>query len=380
MTTSSGFRFVALPTLVALALAVLLVPSPRPDRDWYELAYADQPSTLAVLRKREALQRALTRVEDVTQRVEARERAQRAVAPATAGVTFDLDPRLTEGQRREIMEQVRSEVSASAPGAPRYRLVVIGYVDPRGEWGARYERAVVLPTDATQACTVVLRIPNALGGAFVRYATDRLLGTCAFYAAFGAPGAGVQQWLLDTNLRRAGFLQPPSALIGDTSRTVIERYNAIDRSEYEACRAGQAEGCAAVFSPTDAPNARLAGFGLRSRGGTRSLVETPELRIFYPTSLGSESAFVAGGLLAALADSVGAARFTEIWQSPLSPAEAFERQSGRPLTAWVRSHLATRMEPYHAGPAIPRLQALLAFGLALLSTGVAIALTPRVMS
>jgi len=378
--SSSGFRWIAFPILLAMALAVMLVPSPGVEGDWYERAYADQPVALATIRKREALQRALTALEDATARVSAREQALGAAGPATPGITFRLDPRLTAGQRGDIMEIVRGEVDAVAPAGPAHRLVVVASVVPKpglGMWGARYDRAVVLPTDATSPCAVVLRIPDFPNGAHMRSATDRLLGTCAFYAAFGAPGAGMHEWLLATNLRRAGFLQTPSALVGDTARVGGERYRTFRPDEFEACRAGRAEGCAEVFSPSGAATGSTDRIG---RSAVRGQVETPELRIFSPTTLGSEYAFVTGGLLAALADSVGTARFAELWRSPFPPPQAYERQSGRPLTAWVEAHLATRMPAYHAGAAIPPLQTLLALGLVALAILVAIWRSPRVLS
>ena len=76
----------------------------------------------------------------------------------------------------------------------------------------------MLPERPGDACVVVFRLPTAQRTSFTPAATQRLLGTCAFYAAFGQPGEGTQRWLAETRGVSARYLVRPSAFADDTTR------------------------------------------------------------------------------------------------------------------------------------------------------------------
>jgi hypothetical protein len=374
-------RLLARPIVVSVLLAIgffaLLVPAASPETDWFGQVYASRPALLASLRKQDAAGRALGAVEDAWRRQEVRERAGAVRAPATPGVTFQIDAALSAAQRRDIETLAQEEIAEDSRGAPRHRVAVVAEIDPSLR-SARYERSVVLPLDSAAPCTIVLRLPAVRGVHPVRTPTDRLLGTCGFYAAFGAPGAGMQQWLLETNLLRAGYLRPPAAVAGDTARIEQPR-GYFDRvSEFEACRAGRLAGCATVFTPTALVGTRMQRFAFQAP--VRELAPTPELRSYSSTILSAETAPITSGLLGALADSLGASRFATIWRSALPPDQAYARETGRPIAAWVRGHLASRTTPYQAGPGIPAMQALFGLAVAVIAALVAIWRSPRVMS
>ena len=102
----------------------------------------------------------------------------------------------------------------------------------------------MLPTEPSGACTIVLRYPPLHQRTIGVSATDRLLGTCGFFAAFGEPGAGMRRWLLETNMSKAGFLQPPAAASERVTDLTLQWYNVFDGDiEFHACRAGRATAC-----------------------------------------------------------------------------------------------------------------------------------------
>ena len=85
-------------------------------------------------------------------------------------------------------------------------------------------------------------------------------------------------------------------------------------------------------------------------------------------------------MLAALADELGPARFGELWRGPASLADGYAALTGQPLTSWVASYVAERTLPYHAGPGLRVLPALLGVVLSLLALGLTLRFAPRRMT
>ena len=367
------------PPVAALALVALLVPPAQPPFSWYERAYADQPAVLAALLKRQSLRRGRDELEMAWRHIDLRERAHDLRVSAVRGLTFRFAPDLPAGPRASVERAVRGELAALGDGAPHHAIAVSAYMDPVGGRGI-YSRSVVLPSDPTGPCTIVIGFFTRGATEATIPATDRVLGTCAFHAAFGAPGAGMQAWLLATNLRRAGYLQPPAAIVGHTATLRPRDLSLGENGEFLACRAGRLDGCGAIFDATDV--GEFAGFppDWWDEYVRRDLAPTPEIHTYSSTSLSFEAAPLFTGLLGALADSLGRERFANIWRSASSPAVEYERQAGRPISAWVQRHLATRMAPYHAGPGVPMFQTMLALVLVAVATAIAISRTRREMS
>ena len=364
------------PPIAAVALVALLVPPAKTRESWYEQAHADQPALLAALQKRQSLRRERDEFRIAWRKIDLRERARDLRVPAVTALTFRFAADLPAGPRASVERAVRGELAALGDGAPHHAIAVSAYMDPEGG----YSRSVVLPSDPTDPCTIVIGFFTRGATEATIPATDRVLGTCAFHAAFGAPGAGMHAWLLATNLRRAGYLQPPAAIVGDTA-TLRPGYMSLNgEGEFLACRAGRLDGGDAVFDATD--GGAFVGFppSWWEEYVRRDLAPTPEIHTYSSTSLSGEAAPLFTGMLGALADSLGRERFATIWRSANSPAVEYERQAGRPLSAWVERHLATRMAPYHAGPGVPRFQAMLALVLVAVAAAIAISRTRRVMS
>lgn len=367
------------PPVAAVALVALLVPKATTSVSWIERSYANQPTLLAAMQKREFLRKERDEFEMAWQHTDLRERARSLRVPADPGLTFRFAADLPVGPRASVERAVRRELANLGDGAPHHAIAVGAYLDPDGGLGI-YSRSVVLPADPEGPCTILI-------GFFTRSATeatipvtDRVLGTCAFHAAFGAPGAGMHAWLLETNLRRAGYLQPPAAIVGDSAKLSPGHMSLDGDAEFLACRAGRLDGCGAVFNVTDGGTFTGIPASWWADFVRRDLAPAPELRTYSSTSLSSEAAPITSGLLAALADSLGRERFAHVWRGENTPAVEYERQAGRPIAAWVQRHLATRMAPYHVGPGVPIFQALLALILALVAAAIAITRTQRVMS
>lgn len=358
---SSGRRVAVATLLFAVSAVVLLVPGAAPvERDRFMGWYPEDPELETAARRRWAIGRTEAALEEALDRVDARERARAARRGAGPGLTFRMDPAIPAALRSEIEVAARDEIAAAGPGAPRHPVVVAAALaDDRRP--SRYLRWVVLPGQSAEPCVVLLRFSPAAVLTERLEVTDRVLGSCAFYAAFGAPGAGMSAWLLSTGLRSAGYLQPPAAIAEDTTRIAIPRTASGTISlGLWACAAGRADACRGIFSP--------------ERDGIRSLrwdalslsppqmIETDEVAVFSSTSLSSAFSPVSYGLLAAMATAIGPAQFESVWRSTEPPEEAFQSQMGEPIEAWLGRHVAARIEPYHAGamPPVSRTLAVIA--------------------
>ena len=376
---SAGWRVAVAAALFALGAIVLLVPPADPaGRDWLASLYRDHPELWSAVRRVRAITRVETALEDAVARVDARERARTARQGAGPGLTFRMAAAIPAPLRAEIERAAREEIATAGPGALRHPVVVVAALaeDPRP---SRYLRWVVLPDEPTDPCVVIFRFSPAAIGTERPAVTDRVLGTCAFYAAFGAPGAGMSAWLRSTSQRTAGYLLPPAAIADDTARIVISRTSSGATSlPVRACAVGRAEACRRLFSP-EQDRAGFASWDPYYWSPPR-VVEVEEVAVFTSTSLSSEYSRVSSGLLAAMVTAVGPAQFASIWRSAQPPEEAFQSQMGEPIEAWVQRHVAARIEPYHAGALPPGSRTLAVIVLIVGASAAGIGWAPRRVS
>ena len=230
----------------------------------------------------------------------------------------------------------------------------------RGRTAGRPYCAVVLTTGRVDAVDAATRLPAGL------------LGPCAWMAAYGEPGPGVEAWLADAGygflagressdaVRRdaRGVSQEEPGLLGD--RFGARPASRIQIAEVQGCLGGDRRACrAAVVERFPATDDDMAAV----------ITGTPLVHTWR--SLGASIRFGPLGehLVADLEAEQGPEAFARFWTSDRPMPEAFEAAFGEPLGAWVERWALRTWEPLAAGP-MPRSRELLA---ALLWAGLAVA-------
>ncbi len=268
--------------------------------------------------------------------------ARLTAAPGGVAAAVWGDPGVSEGALRErVAEEVaalprRSDVRVGAFAAPRTFLEAEARI-PVGRRVEYYRGSV----DGHAYCATLrtddgidLGSPRDWWGRAPGAAPDDVLGACAFLAAYGEPGAGVNAWL-----GRGGY-----ALGG--LRLGKERAGAGDPEDaprrlatLDACLVDGGQACRILVlgrgtaDPTAASHAATPVVG-------NAQVPSPELGFF-----GSR-------FLADLEAAMGPDRFARFWASPDPMPEAFEGAFGVPLETWVHGWLLRRFEPVRAGTAL----------------------------
>ncbi len=307
-------------------------------------------------------------------------RAARSDAP-TIRIAASLPPTV----RERIERRVREELTAAGAVPTRYPIVIIADTDTSNA-SSIYTRAIVLPQRAGEPCTVVIRIPHQRRGDFFPVATQRLLGTCAFHAAFGAPGAPTAVWLAETRGTVAAFLQRPPAFANDTVPVKLGfsgfGWDRFTRALIR-CRMGEAAACDDFVGP-EPMTADPFSWGSMQR---ESEIDRTPLREAFPgvdvARSGSWSGMqrlIHNATLAELLAEIGPARFGELWRDERGLREAYRASVGQPFSSWVQRHVERATVPYLAGPGIPALATVLAVAMLLGLGGAAIGLSRRQMS
>jgi hypothetical protein len=360
--------------LAGVSAVLILVIRPlaeEPSEPWWERDWRGYPQVLeagrarrAALAEEERLQRTWLRAHA---RAVAAASAPRAEAPYTLLAAAGVPPVV----RSRFDSIAREELRATGQPAPRHRVVLAIELDTALAVAWQYERITVLPQRERDPCTVIMRVSRTKSPYFGLNPEDRLLGTCAFYAAFGTPGAGTAAWLRETRHGSVAYLHTPPAQAADTGMIPQSDYRRDWPLHLRGCRAGRLDACAAAISPTlanaqpfDVERDYYAEFSTtRDRSPAEVIVRSP-------ASLSSSLSPVSFGLTAALAKDLGAERFGALWRSERGIEQEFERQEGRPLAAWTGEYVLRRMEPYDPGPGLPAVQ--VAFALAILAATVAV--------
>lgn len=193
-----------------------------------------------------------------------------------------------------------------------------------------------------------------------------LLGPCAFYAKFGAPGEGIERWLAAHRYRYA-LLPAWDSTTSDWSRPWYERPRSwIERERFErwvfqefpamalGCMAERARACRDVVVGT------VPAYGPIPR----TLAGSDERSAHLPWS---------NSLLSELVMDRGAARFGRFWGSTLPVDSAFHVAMDTTLGEWVLSRQQAHETTLRAGPAPAGGSAL--FGLSVAALCLAAAVT-----
>lgn len=370
---NSIWRTIGLSLVAGLALAIVVKPRARePFRPFGEYSRISAEARTASADADLLAQ--------ITSRAEAKEMARRLPPGRPGDATFRFEAPLTPAAAARIEKSLREELAAIAPQGTAHPIVVIARVDSVA-LGGSYRRLVVLPDDADDPCVVVFGVsPQNLRYPGV-FATDRLLGSCGFYAAFGTPGPGMAQWMRETNLELASHYQRPSAL-GEGVDPIDVRSLGNEPLRALASCAARREG--ACLTALESPRVTWEEFWPWRRP-SRELYDqapsaVPGAVAFNRYGVSINENWLRAGLLSDLARELGDERFGAIWRDERALAEAYEAREGRAFHDWVRDRVTARVEPYQPGPWIAGVPLALALALAGASAYAGIRFAKREMS
>lgn len=307
-----------------------------------------------------------------------------------------IDPAYGPALSRAIETKLRERWSRTERGA-KMPVVIAAVVDSattvsgfprRKPGGLLLPITTFLPSAATGSrCVSIVRIPVAVNERTPKFIAtnvissetiDGLLGPCAFYATFGAPGAKVEAWLRDGAWSLAHHADwSNSAPQWDAERSHVGpglpflegfamggqawRVRQVLRTRGIACLGGAEGECTrAAIDGADFSGDSLWHANVVSSTGTNQLafyMPTP------PTNLGPYD----GWVLSEMARSMGSDRFAKFWQSQESVPEAFKAASSRDLDGWIRDWGTQIYGPIEVGPGLPLssiIAGLLTLGLA----------------
>ena len=266
-------------------------------------------------------------------------------------------------------------------------------------FGGRMTLTYLLPEhEAGGRCVVMVRMrPIRLtaaqrGGDYARLLSEdirkRLLGPCAYYAAFGHPGPEIRRWLDRQDWTVALYGDWSSAYpeweSPFRSRRLIDQvfgpgfsYGLRSGAAPETfrCAAGDVEECRQVMLAGAAPTTQL----LRTTNAWGNVVAP---NVFFSdrgwfwrryTTFGPRGETI----LAEMARTLGPDRFRAFWQSREHPAGAFQAATAQDIGAWTQEWAERMYGPQQRGPAPPAHSALWSLAFVGLTLGGAIAAASR---
>lgn len=168
------------------------------------------------------------------------------------------------------------------------------------------------------------------------------LGTCAYFAAFGAPGHDIGRWLISRHYEFAldpwGLRVPPESTRVGSLLDADKPWFWSELYRYQPgaveCMAGRADACRRTA---------LAG----GSGDLVPVVST-ERQWWKPPSLAGADRYFAD-----LVDEIGPERFGRFWNSELSADTALATAMRMPVGEWTRRWQATLVPPIRLGPVAP---------------------------
>lgn len=389
----TGTRWLAIATLGCLALAVVYWPGSVEEDP------ADAGPVNWITASHHAMQFRATLDRDLRRGLvllHLRDRILDSLAARHEGaapVAFRISPALGDTASRRLTAATESLVRLLQPSLPLIRTVVVThpesiYAMPSGGrvtlWGTWYVMpgatngrvCLVLPTQDYLRRSVfflfepVASIPQDEGSALLR-----ALGPCAFYTAFGTPGAGIERWLRAQDYataNRADWEHPPARLLRLSAAELSELIGGGHMWEFlraassgafelgqlnlqsRACAHGRLDQCRGVA---------LAPFAdLRSPLGRQYAVARQWS--FYREDLG-------GAFLSDLVRLKGREQFAQFWHSDLPVDSAFTQAFGVTMEEWTHRWLLGNIEHPRFGPVVRF--ASVVFGLGLVGVAVVVA-------
>ncbi|HET9709187.1 MAG TPA: hypothetical protein VFP39_12890 [Gemmatimonadales bacterium] len=367
--------WIAAPLGACLVFAIAYLP-PRPmpllGQRVFRLAQTFEPPTpyrqrvqeLAGRYRRTAFELAMREYEDSLRPELEQHRAQEVPGPAVYFAGPDSLSDSAQGLVRALLERAWNRLGL---GISKISVgVVISVVfqrPPPQEAPAHFPQADVdLIPDSTNRTTCLAFIPIIYWGrpgilklarpaptAKLAEQLQRSLGTCAYFAKFGAPGQEIARWLTSRHYdlaedpwtmrtparsSRVGLWDPDFNELLDPDKPwfwfQVYRYG----PDAVGCIAGRPAACG---------RAALAG----GPGPTSPIVST-EQNWRTPASPAGANRYFAD-----LVDDIGPERFGRFWNSELPPDTALATAMRMPVGEWTRRWQATLVPPIRLGPVAP---------------------------
>jgi hypothetical protein len=321
----------------------------------------------------------------------------RTTAPTGPWLTVLVDADIPRADAQRLTATLRQTWQGFTPDA-RFPVAVAVVEDTARTNGglpvlhAGWVQAYTFPPDSlTPVCRAIVRIATTFGrptnsvSAYLQRNTKealhdpatlrRVLGPCALYATFGAPGPLIAGWLQRTGWQMAQEMDwsrvSPAwrederfddALVAGQFLPETNAWRLRDALSNDgvACMAGRAGACAAgVLNAT--------WMSKDDRAWYQSVIGAHEVSAYLWASWGWQQGFgpAEGWMLSDMVHDLGRKRFETFWASPQAPATAFETAAGQPLGQWVESWTQRTYGRDELGPWLPvhdRLAGLLVIG------------------
>jgi hypothetical protein len=201
---------------------------------------------------------------------------------------------------------------------------------------------------------------------------SRVLGPCAFFVRYGAPGLGVSTWLEGGG---SFFADAPAHYVMDrewqqrTNRKLFGMRPMYYGSSLmgDSCLSGRDSACSKAVL-----DARTARWWARVEA-------LPEGPLTFPRYFDNSELFGEAdrAMVAQLEAEFGAVKFQKFWQSNQPVEQAFNAAFGMSLDAWVRSWGIARYGPEPMGPKVEWLTLLLSFVTIGIMVGIALLIVQR---
>ena len=348
------------------------------------------PIASADTRRLDDLQR---RVREGTRRWEALARRDSVIArlpePNGVGATTPLiviDPLLPAEHRSTIERAVQRQWTSLRIDSARVPLAVAVVVDtttsidgPRGRYGQIAYDYMPPPrggTERNQRCVVIATVqsrnivrPGSLRAFNEAIATPRsasaLLGPCAFFARFGKPGLGIDQWLRSRSYDLAAYPQWWSLPAADGD-AIGERWRFANDGasspmpmtwlspEALGCTAGDAQRCADALAAPAGVHTTPADGLIIMRAGRDPHWNT-----------------MSGRYISDLVTALGPERFERFWRSDLDANAALQAVAMIPLNVWTQQWASGLLGEQRVSPALSLAELAAALTLAGLSLALA---------
>jgi hypothetical protein len=375
------FRWIAafVAGCLIVAVALLTTPTPSPGTVDLERTLASREQLSGEHASSAGSMLAVARLMDSTRAVAARApmapiRVFRDPAiPAEALPSLDL---LAQRSTRDIGAKPR--VSVDVFFAYDTAQTIRGASTSR--WGLTL--VYVLPSRASERCSVIMPFPKypklrrlVVGFFRTEIFAHQLLGPCAYYAAFGMPGARVDRWLRERGWALAGdgawtrSAEPvdiPALFQGPPPPQPL--LNMRVSAEGVVCAVGQVGLCEReVVTPRPGGLSTVwNGKALIGHSWSQSTAEYGF--VFGRAAFGRRE----NRMLTDMVRTLGPDRFARFWTSSEPVPVAFEKAAGIPLGQWTANWAVEQYGPVTRGPGVGASSLMVSALVALLAVFIAV--------
>jgi hypothetical protein len=352
-------RWIAALVAGCLVVAVALLTTPESSPGTVD------PEQTLVRRADLATGRAYTAVLDLTiARLMDSTRAVAARAPI-APVRIFRDPAIP-AEARASLDSLAARSTRQLGARPRVGVDVFFAYDTaqhlRGASTATYglTLAYVLPSRAGERCSVIMPFPTypklrrlVVGFFGTEVFSHQLLGPCAYYAAFGMPGAQVDRWLRERGWAVAGdgdWMRPAEPFEFPFYYNGLPQpllYMEVSTGGVQ-CAAGQVDLCEHEVMTRTPGSFSTSWIGNALIGQSRRQSTAQYGLAFGNSAFGPRE----NRMLTDMVRTLGRDRFGLFWTSNEPVPVAFEKAAGMPLGQWTSNWMVEQYGPVTAGPGV----------------------------